>query len=72
LGKKLAVFIKFKNEIVGALRPQDDREDERMLTITLFVILSEAKNLMFLLNFSPDVYIKIFKFYHSGDKKVRS
>jgi hypothetical protein len=36
-----------------------------MLTITLFVILSEAKNLMFLLNFSPNVltmsYNKTYK-----------
>jgi hypothetical protein len=55
-GEKLAVFIKFKKGDPSDLRPQDDREDERMLTITLFVILSEAKNLMFLLNFSPDVF----------------
>jgi len=29
------------------LQPQDDGESESMLTITLFVILSEAKNLLF-------------------------
>jgi len=35
------------------LQPQDDKVSESMLTIALFVILSEAKNLMLLLNFSP-------------------
>jgi len=55
LGEKLAVFIEFKKRDPSDLRPQDDRESEGMLTIALFVILSEAKNLILLLNFSPDV-----------------
>jgi hypothetical protein len=51
------VFImKFIIRFFG-LHSQDDRESESMLIITLFVILSEAKNLMLLLNFSPDVLI---------------
>jgi hypothetical protein len=56
LGEKLAVFIEFKKKRSFGLRPQDDKESESMLTIILFVILSEAKNLMLLMNFSPDVF----------------
>jgi len=59
LGEKLAVFIEFKKKI---LRTKVLRIAAKGLLInirkktTLFVILSEAKNLILLLNFSPDVY----------------
>jgi len=59
LGEKLAVFIKFKNEI---LRPYGLRMTDKgwliniREKIALFVILSEAKNLLLLLNFSLNVY----------------
>jgi len=59
LGEKLVIFTEFKKEILRTyvLRMTakgwliDIRE-----RATLFVILSEAKNLILLLNFSPDVY----------------
>jgi hypothetical protein len=59
LGEKLAVFIEFKNEI---LRPYGLRMTRKKLINKEAVpkihtvILSEAKNLIFLMNFSPDVF----------------
>jgi len=59
LGEKLAVFIEFKKKI---LRTKVLRMTAKGFLInvrkktTLFVILSEAKNLILLLNFSPDAF----------------
>jgi hypothetical protein len=61
LGEKLAVFIKFKNEI---LRPYGLRMTIKDWLINFrergafFVILSEAKNLILLLNFLVNVFYK--------------
>jgi len=62
MGEKLMVFIEFKKEIlrtyvlgmtvVGLLINIRKR-------ITLFVILQPAKNLLLLLNFSPDVFLEL-------------
>jgi len=61
LGEKLAVFIKFKNEI---LRPYGLRMTFKDWLIyfrereAYFVILSEAKNLILLMNFSLNLFYK--------------
>jgi hypothetical protein len=62
MDEKLMVFIEFKKEILRTYVL-------RMIVkgwlinikgkITLFVILSEAKNLILLLNFSPDVFLEL-------------
>jgi len=62
LGEKLSVFIKFKKEI---LQTYVLRMTEKSWIISikgrvaLFVILQPVKNLMFLLNFPPDIYPKL-------------
>jgi hypothetical protein len=52
-------FHSFLKKRSFGLQPQDDGESESMLTITLYVILSKAKNLILLINFSPDVFLKL-------------
>jgi hypothetical protein len=62
LGEKLAVFIEFKEEILRTkvLRMTVKRfNDEPQGRVTLDVILSEAKNLLLLMNFPSDVYIEL-------------
>jgi hypothetical protein len=62
MDEKLMIFIEFKKEI---LRTYVLRMTGRGWfinikgRIALFVILQPAKNLMFLLNFSPDVFLEL-------------
>jgi hypothetical protein len=59
LSEKLMIFIEFKKEILRTyvlrMTVKGGLIDIRKRA-TLFVILSEAKNLILLLNFSPDVF----------------
>jgi hypothetical protein len=62
MDEKLMIFIEFKKEI---LRTYIFRMTDKGWLInikgriTLFVILSEVKNLILLLNFSPDVFLEL-------------
>jgi hypothetical protein len=54
------VFIELAKEMLRTCVLRMTGKVENMLTITLLVIMSEAKNLILLLNFSPDVIV-LFK-----------
>jgi len=64
LSEKLVVFLEFKKEILLT---------ETVLIIHT-VILQPAKNLVFLLNFLPESYIRIFtiKIYSGGKMNIKT
>jgi len=62
LGEKLVVFVKFEK---GILRTYDPRMTGKgwLTSIIELVILQPEKNILFLLNLLPDVYLELTNNY---------
>ena len=61
--EKLVIFIEFKRRSFG-LKSQDNIQrlnDKDQRNVTLFVILSEAKNLLTFIEFLTPTYFKLLK-----------